>query len=133
FEDLYGEKTSIGRGNLSFTTLNLVKMALEAKEKYPNNEANRVAEFIFLLDKYSDVVARQLYDRYLFQCTAKAKQFPLLMSGLWKNSENLNPNDDVSEVLKHGTLGVGFIGLAECLIALIGEHHGESEKAQKLG
>ncbi|MDN9470177.1 anaerobic ribonucleoside triphosphate reductase [Clostridioides difficile] len=133
FEDLHGEKTSIGRGNLSFTTLNLVRMALEAKEKYPNNEANRVAEFIFLLDKYSDVVARQLYDRYLFQCTAKAKQFPLLMSGLWKNSENLNPNDDVSEVLKHGTLGVGFIGLAECLIALIGEHHGESEKAQKLG
>ena len=97
------------------------------------NEEKRIKIFF---DKLYDLVAitgRQLYDRYQFQCTAMAKQFPLLMSGMWIGSEKLKPEDEVRSVLKHGTLGVGFIGLAECLIALVGKHHGESDKAQALG
>ena len=95
----------------------------------------KVVRKIYLekLKKYTDVAARQLYDRYKFQCTAVAKQFPLLMSGLWVGSENLKPNDSVEPVLKHGTLGIGFIGLAEALTVLTGKHHGESDDAQKLG
>lgn len=79
------------------------------------------------LEDYARIAATQLYERYKFQCTAVAKQFPLLMSGMWQGSENLKPNDSVEPVLKHGTLSIGFIGLAECLIALTGKHHGESE------
>ena len=89
--------------------------------------------FMQKLEKYCDITARQLYDRYKFQSTAIAKQFPLLMSGLWEDSENLKPNDTIASVIKHGTLGVGFIGLAECLTALTGKHHAESEESQKLG
>ena len=85
------------------------------------------------LQKYADMIAKQLYDRYCFQASAIKKQFPLLMSGLWKDSENLDDMDKVESVLKHGTLEIGFIGLAECLTALIGQHHGESEEAQELG
>ena len=85
------------------------------------------------LEDYARIAATQLYERYKFQCTAVAKQFPLLMSGMWQGSENLKPNDSVEPVLKHGTLSIGFIGLAECLIALTGIHHGESEKSQELG
>ena len=99
-------------------------------EKY-NKEVKKI--FLNKLEQYTDVAARQLYDRYKFQCTAVAKQFPLLMSGLWQDSENLKPTDKVEEVLKHGTLGIGFIGLAECLTVLTGKHHAESEKSQKLG
>ena len=90
-------------------------------------------KFMQKLEKYAGVAARQLYDRYRFQCTAIAKQFPLLMSGLWQDSEKLKPFDSVEPVLKHGTLGIGFIGLAECLTVLTGKHHGESEESQKLG
>ena len=152
FADRHGEKTSIGRGNLSFTTLNLVRLAIESvlaaqeqlgtkfelgigSDKYMNEKFNKAVKSIFMenLRKYSDVIARQLYDRYKFQSTAIAKQFPLLMSGLWQESEKLKPNDVVEPVLKHGTLSLGFIGLAECLIALTGKHHGESEESQKLG
>lgn len=133
FEDIYGIKSSIGRGNLSFSTLNLVKMGIESMLKYPNDEEMRINNFYELLDKYSDITAKQLYDRFEFQATAKKKQFPLLMSGMWNGSENLNPNDEIREVIKTGTLGIGFIGLAECLIALTGKHHGESEKSQELG
>ena len=89
--------------------------------------------FMQKLEKYCDIAARQLYDRYKFQCTAVAKQFPLLMSGLWEGSENLKPNDSIAPVLKQGTLGLGFIGLAECLTILTGKHHAESEESQKLG
>ena len=125
FANRHGEKTSVARGNLSFTTINLVRAALEANHD--------VEKFFSIVDHYCDVAIRQLYDRYLFQCTAKVKQFPLLMSGLWQDSEGLKPDDSVAPVLKHGTLSLGFIGLAETLTALIGEHHGESEKAQELG
>ena len=152
FADRHGEDTSVGRGNLSFTTVNIVKIAIESareaqenlginfeigkgSEQYMTEKYNKEVKKIFLnkLEKYTDIVARQLYDRYKFQCSAVAKQFPLLMSGLWQGSENLKPNDRVEPVLKHGTLGIGFIGLAECLTVLTGKHHAESEKAQKLG
>ena len=152
FTNRHGEDTSIGRGNLSFTTVNLVKIAIESakeaqtnlrmnfelgkdSEKYMTEKYNKEVKKIFLnkLETYTDIAARQLYDRYKFQCTAVAKQFPLLMSGLWQDSEKLHPEDSVEEVLKHGTLGIGFIGLAECLIALTGKHHAESDKSQKLG
>ena len=131
FENRFGESTSIGRGNLSFSTINLPGLALSVMDE--KNEEKRIKIFF---DKLYDLVAitgRQLYDRYQFQCTAMAKQFPLLMSGMWIGSEKLKPEDEVRSVLKHGTLGVGFIGLAECLIALVGKHHGESDKAQALG
>lgn len=125
FENRHGEKTSVGRGNLSFTTVNLVRLALESdgdKQK-----------FFELLMHYTDVAVNQLIDRYEYQKKALKTQFPLLMSGMWLGSENLANTDTVEEVLKNGTLGVGFIGLAECLISLIGNHHGESDRAQALG
>ena len=84
-------------------------------------------------EKYLALAAKQLDQRYQFQATAKAKQFPLLMSGMWMGSENLKPDDPVEPVLKHGTLAIGFIGLAEALKALTGKHHGEDPEAQKLG
>lgn len=130
FEDRFGESTSIARGNLSFSTINLPGLALsvmnEPKEK-------KISIFIDKLKQAINIAGKQLYNRYQFQCTAMAKQFPLLMSGMWVGSENLKPDDEVRSVLKHGTLGVGFIGLAECLISLVGKHHGESDKAQQLG
>ena len=125
FENRHGEKTSVGRGNLSFTTINLVKLAPESK--------GDMKTFVDSLEDCVGVVVRQLVDRYEYQRTALKRQFPLLMSGMWEGSEKLADNDEIDEVLKQGTLGVGFIGLAECLIALTGEHHGESEKAQRLG
>ena len=125
FSNRHGEDTSVARGNLSFTTINLVRLALES--------GGSTNVFFTALDHYCDVAIRQLYDRYRFQCTAKAKQFPMLMSGLWMDSENLKPNDNVESMLKHGTLSVGFIGLAEALTALTGKHHGESEESQELG
>lgn len=152
FENRHGEKTSIGRGNLSFTTINLPKIAIESafkaqeklglqfelgigsSEKMTEQYKKTVIKiFMSELEKYTTIAAKQLYERYEFQATAVAKQFPLLMAGMWMDSEKLNPNDSVEEVLKHGTLSIGFIGLAECLIALIGKHHGESDEAQKLG
>ena len=152
FENRHGEKTSVGRGNLSFTTINFVKIAIESNqeaqnqlglnfeigigsEKFMNERFLKVEKKIFMqkLEQYIGVCARQLYDRYTFQCTALKKQFPLLMSGLWNGSEKLAPNDKVEELLKQGTLGIGFIGLAEALVVLTGKHHGESEKSQELG
>ena len=152
FEDKHGENTSIGRGNLSFTTINLPKIAIEssyaAQEKigiefelgkhsqqFMTASYKKTVKKIFMhkLEQYTEIVANQLYDRYCFQCTAIAKQFPLLMSGLWMESEKLTPYDKVETVLKHGTLSIGFIGLAECLIALTGKHHGESKESQELG
>ena len=131
FEDRHGEDTSIGRGNLSFSTINIVKIALECMNI--KNYDDRIKAFYNKFDYYIGVAIRQLHDRYEFQCTALKSQFPLLMSGLWIGSDKLNKDNEVREVLKHGTLGVGFIGLAECLISLTGKHHGESEEAQKLG
>lgn len=131
FENRHGEKTSIGRGNLSFTTINIVKLALECMNIADYDE--RISTFFKNLDKCVDVAAAQLYDRYSFQRTALKKQFPMLMNGMWENSEKLAYDEPVKNVLKTGTLGIGFIGLAECLIALTGHHHGEDEKSQKLG
>ena len=131
FEDRYGEKTSIGRGNLSFTTINIVRIAIECMSIKDKEE--RIEKFFKDLDNILEVAARQLCDRFDFQKTALAKQFPLVMSKLWNGSDVLKPTDTIEPVINHGTLGIGFIGLAECLVALIGKHHGESDEAQKLG
>lgn len=131
FENRYGEKTSIGRGNLSFTTINIVKLAIECMGI--QNETERIDKFFKKLDNMLEITAKQLCERYDFQKTAAAKQFPLLMTKLWTGGDNLSPNDRIEPVINQGTLGIGFIGLAECLVALTGKHHGESEKSQTLG
>ena len=131
FENRFGPKTSIGRGNLSFTTMNIVKLAIECMGI--ENKQERIDAFFAKLDHMLEVAAQQLHDRFEFQKTAFVKQFHLLMKGLWIGSEKLGPNDTIAPVINQGTLGIGFIGLAECLIALIGKHHGESEEAQELG
>lgn len=131
FENRHGEKTPIGRGNCSFTTINIVKIALECRNI--EDFSKRIKKFYSEFDKYIDITVKQLKDRYEFQKTALKSQFPLLMSGLWNGSEKLTKNDTVGDILLQGTLGVGFIGLAECLIALTGKHHGESQESQKLG
>ena len=131
FENRFGEKTSIGRGNLSFSTINIVKLAIECMNL--PTEAERMEAFFGKLDHLLEVTARQLCDRYEFQKTAMAKQFPLLMSQLWTGSERLAATDTVESVINQGTLGIGFIGLAECLVALTGKHHGESAHSQELG
>ncbi len=131
FENRYGEKTSVGRGNISFSTINIVRIAIELMGIQDKEE--RIHRFFRKLDEILDVTARQLCDRYDFQKTALAKQFPLLMSRLWNGADTLGPNDTIESVINQGTLGIGFIGLAECLVALIGQHHGESDEAQALG
>ena len=131
FENRYGEKTSVGRGNLSFTTINIVRLAIEVMNVQDKNE--RIERFFEKLDEILDITAMQLNERFNFQKTALAKQFPLVMSVLWNHTEDLGPNDTIESVINQGTLGIGFIGLAECLIALVGKHHGESEEAQALG
>ena len=125
FENRHGEKTSIGRGNLSFTTINLPRLALESE--------GNLTEFWNLLHEYIRIAVDQLVRRYEYQRTALKKQFPLLMSGMWEGSAELKSGDPVGDVLKQGTLSVGFIGLAECLTVLTGKHHGESWESQRLG
>lgn len=131
FEDRYGEKTSIGRGNLSFTTINIVRLAIETMNIRDYDE--RIDAFFKKLDNILEIAARQLNDRFEFQRTALVRQFPLLMSKLWVGSAELKPDETIAPVINHGTLGIGFIGLAECLVALTGKHHGESEDSQRLG
>ena len=128
----FGPKTSIGRGNLSFTTINIVKLAIEAMNEESDKNL-RIQKFFKKLDWALDITARQLNERFEFQKTALKKQFPLLMAGLWLGSEKLDDEDTIESVINQGTLSIGFIGLAECLIALVGKHHGESEEAQELG
>ena len=130
-ENRFGPKTSIGRGNISFSTINIVRLGIECMKI--EDEELRIAKFFAKLDAILEVTARQLHERMEFQKTAFAKQFPLLMSALWVGSEKLKPNDTIASVINQGTLGIGFIGLAECLVALTGKHHGESEESQKLG
>ncbi len=114
------------RGNLSFTSINLPRIAIRAK--------GDIAWFFDELDRKIDLVVDQLLERFRIQCSKKVKNYPFLMgNGVWIDSEKLGPEDTLEEVLKHGTLSVGWIGLAEALKALIGEHHGQSEKAQNLG
>lgn len=115
-----------GRGNLSFTSINLPRLGILAEKN--------IDKFFELLDEKLDLVIEQLMFRYRIQAKKKVKNFPFLMGqGVWLDSEKLSPEDEVGEVLKHGTLTVGFIGLAETLVALIGKHHGESEEARELG
>lgn len=115
-----------GRGNLSFTSINLPRLAIEA-----NKDINKFYE---LLDEKLELCKDQLLHRYKIQCNKTLKNYPFLMGqGVWKGSDELGVDDTLESVLKHGTLSIGFIGLAETLIALIGKHHGESEEAQKLG
>ena len=131
FEDRWGEKTSIARGNLSFSTFNIVKLAIECMGI--EDKKQRIDMFFAKLDNILQITAKQLDERFQFQKTAMAKQFPLLMKYLWIGAEKLKPEESIESVINHGTLGIGFIGLAECLVALIGHHHGESEEAQELG
>lgn len=131
FENRFGPKTSVGRGNLSFSTINIVKLAIECMGIEDQQE--RVDKFFEKLDEMLDVAAHQLDDRLQFQATALAKQFSMLMKYLWIGADQLKPEDTIERVINQGTLGIGFIGLAECLVALTGHHHGESEEAQKLG
>ena len=115
-----------GRGNLSFTSINLPRLAIEAHHD--------IDKFFESLDKMMDLTIEQLMHRFEIQCKKKVRNYPFLMGqGIWIDSDKLSPDDTVGEVLKHGTLSVGFIGLAETLKALIGKHHGESEEARKLG
>ena len=115
-----------GRGNLSFTSINLPRLAIKAK--------GDVDLFFELLDNMIDLAMGQLMERFKIQSQKKVRNFPFLMGqGIWMDSEKLGPDDTIEEVIKHGTLTVGFIGLAECLKALIGVHHGESAEAQNLG
>ena len=131
YDNRFGPKTSIGRGNLSFTTINIVKLAIECMGI--KDKDLRIGKFFERLDWALEISARQLDERFQFQKTALKKQFPLLMNGLWLGSGKLDPNDTIESVINQGTLAIGFIGLAECLIALVGKHHGESEEAQELG
>lgn len=131
FENRFGPKTSVGRGNISFSTINIVRLAIECMDIADADE--RIAAFFAKLDYMLEVTARQLHERLEFQKTAFAKQFPLVMSSLWLGSEKLKDGDTIASVINQGTLGIGFIGLAECLVALTGKHHGEDEEAQKLG
>ena len=131
FEDRWGEKTSIARGNLSFSTINIVKLAIECMGI--EDKKQRIDMFFAKLDNILQITAKQLDERFQFQKTAMVKQFPLLMKYLWIGAEKLKPEESIESVINHGTLGIGFIGLAECLVALIGHHHGENEEAQELG
>lgn len=115
-----------GRGNLSFTSINLPRLAIEAD--------HNIGAFFDSLDEYMDLTIDQLMERFKIQAQKTVKNYPFLMGqGVWIDSDKLGENDTVGEVLKHGTLSVGFIGLAETLVALIGKHHGEDEEARKLG
>lgn len=158
FENRFGPKTSIGRGNISFTTINLPKIAIETllanggklvekedgtkhlwddrrvSSDIPERTYNYLIKaFIDNVLHYVDVVARQLDERFQFQKTALKKQFPFLMSGIWIDSEKLDYNETIEKVINQGTLGIGFIGLAEALKALLGFHHGESQFSQSVG
>ncbi len=137
YENRFGPKTSIGRGNLSFSTLNLPGLAIQTVKEmgaeFGSNRPEVIEAFFDRLQKLEDVTALQLHQRFEFQSSALAKQFPMLMSGMWLGSENLKPTDTVASVINQGTLGIGFIGLAECLVALTGKHHAESPQAQELG
>lgn len=131
FENRFGEKSSIGRGNLSFTSINIVRLAIEVMGE--KDYKKRIDAFFEKLEDLLDLAAFQLNERYKFQADAKAKQFPFLMSHLWVGGEQLDPEQPLGDVINQGTLGIGFIGLAETLIALTGKHHGESESSQELG
>lgn len=127
-----GSETVSGRGNISFTTVNLPRLGI--KHGIINNEKANLDGFFEELDEKINLIIEQLLERLEVQGNKKMKNFPFLMGqGVWKGSDNLGPEDTLKEVIKQGTLTIGFIGLAECLITLIGKHHGESKEAQELG
>lgn len=120
-----GKETPVGRGNLSFTSINLPLLAIES--------AN-LEEFFEKLEEYVDLASKQLYERYVYQSKKTTSNFTFLIGqGAWWDGEKLNKNAKLGEILKQGTLSVGYVGLAEALVALIGKHHGESDEAQELG
>ncbi len=140
FENLNGEKTSLGRGNLSFTTMNMPRLAIEARikaermtENLNNPDATEtLAKETFLKSVHdmAEFIGEQLYTRYQYQRTALARQFPFMMSNnVWKGGGDLNPNDEVGDVLNQGTLGIGFIGGHNAMVALYGQGHGHNQKA----
>ncbi len=119
-------EVTCGRGNLSFTSINLPRIGIQAK--------GDIEEFYRILDQRVELVVRQLLHRFKIQAAKKCRNYPFLMGqGVWIDSDRLGIDDTIEEVIKHGTLSVGFIGLAETLVALTGKHHGESEESQKLG
>ena len=119
-------EVNCGRSNLSFTSINLPRIAIKAGKD--------MKKFYQELDDVIEMVFRQLLHRFKIQCSKKGRNYPFLMGqGVWIDSDSIGPDDSVAEVLKHGTLSMGFIGLAECLTALIGQHQGQSPEAQKLG
>ena len=119
-------EVSPGRGNLSFTSINLPRLGIKAN--------GDIDKFFELLNEKMELVKDQLLHRFKIQISKKVRNYPFLMgNGVWIDSEKLSADDTVEEVLKHGTLSIGFIGLAETLVSLIGEHHGQSQKAQELG
>lgn len=121
-----GEETVDGRGNLSFTTINLPRLGLEHQ--------NRIDDFFLSLDERVKQCIAQLLERFELQGQKSVMNFPFLMGqGIWRNSETLANEDKLSEIAKQGTLSIGFIGLAECLMALTGSHHGQTQEAQTLG
>lgn len=138
YSDINGEKTCLRRGNLSFTTINLPMLAIEAMKEEENIQ-RRVELFFLKLDYYIQMVHDQLKERYEWQCSSFARQFPFIVkNGTVMGTENIGNEEYTDakigeEILKHGTLGIGYVGLAETLVALIGCHHGESDEAQKLG
>jgi ribonucleoside-triphosphate reductase len=124
--NVHGPEVTEGRGNLSFTTINLPRLGINAK--------GNLSDFWSSLDKMVDLTVKQLLTRYDFQKRLKVKDFPFLMGQkLYLDSEDLEPNDTIEKAIRHGTLSIGFIGLAETLMALTGKHHGESAEAQALG
>ncbi|MBX2078546.1 anaerobic ribonucleoside triphosphate reductase [Campylobacter peloridis] len=126
--NVYDESKEItsGRGNLSFTSINLVRLAIEAK--------GNLELFYSLLKEKLELVYEQLLHRYKIQCLKKIKNFPFLMGeGIWIDSDTLKADDNVEKIIAHGTLAIGYIGLCESLVALIGTHHGQSQKARDLG
>ncbi|WP_419726043.1 anaerobic ribonucleoside triphosphate reductase [Terrisporobacter petrolearius] len=127
-----GKNEVSGRGNLSFTTINLPRLGIE--HGIIKNDKTDLDGFFKDLDNKIALVIDELLERMEIQGNRKVKNFPFLMGqGIWKDSDKLNYDDKLDEVIKQGTLTLGFIGLAECLIGLIGKHHGESEEAQELG
>lgn len=136
YDDLYGEKTSARRGNLSFTTINLPRLAIESRIELGDKASNEEVIKLFYkkLDYMLNLVRDQLLERYHWQCSAYARQFPFIVqNGTVMGTEGLKPDDKVGDALKHGSLSIGFIGLAETLKELIGKHHGESDEAEQLG
>lgn len=135
FTDVNGDhSTSVKRGNASFTTINLPRLGIKAMQKFPEDQEARISEFFKSLDKILELSHDQLLERYNWQCSAQIEEFPYLVNNnAVLGAEEWKATGDASSYIKHYSLSIGFIGLAECLVSLVGKHHGESEEAQQLG